>query len=361
MSSPTGLPLLRRLVMPGLFVAGVFAVFFLRQGPPPAADREMTISGPTMGTTFNVKVVTNDVTEAHHDRLAQIMRGVVDGVDESMSTYRPESEIEDFNRSGTVPFAASPGMVAVVSEAQRVSRLTGGAFDVTVGPLVEIWGFGPSGSTETPSDEKLQELVAVTGFEQLEVDVEGLMLRKARNDCRIDLSAIAKGFAVDSVAAALDREGYLHYMVEIGGEVRTRGRNGAGDAWRIGIERPDAEERLVHTAIPLSELSLATSGDYRNFVVRDGIRFSHTIDPRTGRPIAHDLASVSVIHASCMTADALATALEVLGPEEGFALAERQDIPALFLIRVGDGAFEERHTGVWAALVENRGATETVG
>jgi len=288
-----------------------------------------------MGTAFNVKVVTEDMTEVHRERLTRGIREVVDGVDHAMSTYRPDSEIETFNRSGIEPFAASPEMLAVVAEAQRVARLTGGAFDITVGPLVEIWGFGPSGATETPSDEKLQELMGVTGYEQLELDVDGGTLRKAWADCRIDLSAIAKGFAVDLVTAALDREGYSDYMVEVGGEVRTRGRNGAGEAWRIGIERPDARERLVHNAIPLGDLSLATSGDYRNFVVRDGVRVSHTIDPRTGRPISHNLASVSVIHASCM--------------------------PALFLIRAGDGAFEERHTGAWSALVENMAATEEVG
>ena len=361
MSSPGGPPPLRRLILPGLFVAGLFAIYFFRLGPPAAVSRELAVTGPTMGTTFNVKVVTEDLTEVHRERLTQRVREVVDGVDHAMSTYRPDSEIETFNRSGTEPFAASPEMLVVVAEAQRVARLSGGAFDITVGPLVEIWGFGPTGATETPSDEKLQELVGVTGYEQLELDVEDGTMRKARVDCRIDLSAIAKGFAVDLVAATLDREGYSDYMVEVGGEVRTGGHNGAGEAWRIGIERPDARERLVHTAIPLANLSLATSGDYRNFVVRDGVRVSHTIDPRTGRPISHNLASVSVIHASCMTADALATALEVLGPDQGFALAERQDIPALFLIRVGDGAFEERHTGVWSALVENMSATEEVG
>ena len=352
---------LRRLVVPGLFVAGLFAVYFLRQGPSNAVSRELAVTGPTMGTTFNVKVVTDDVTETHRDRLTQIVREVVDGVDDTMSTFRPESEIEEFNRGGTEPFAASSDILEVVTEAQRVARLTGGAFDVTVGPLVDIWGFGPSGATATPSEDEIRQLVAVTGFEQLEIDLEGGTLRKARTDCRIDLSAIAKGFAADRISAALARQNLAHHMVEVGGEVRARGLNGAGDVWRIGVERPTTGGRSVHVVVPLADLALATSGDYRNFFKRDGVRISHTIDPRTGRPITHDLASVSVIHASCMTADALATALGVLGPDEGFALAERQDIPALFLIRVEDGVFEERHTSVWAALVENEVAAEPVG
>jgi thiamine biosynthesis lipoprotein len=357
----SGPPTLRRMVVPGLFVAALFAVYFLRQTPETAAARELAISGATMGTTFNVKVVTDDVTDEHRDHLSRIMREVVDGVDNAMSTYRPQSEIETFNHSGTELFEASPDLIEVVSEAQRVARLTNGAFDITVGPLVDIWGFGPSGPTETPGDERLQELVAVTGFEQLEVDVEAGTLRKARGDCRIDLSAIAKGFAADRMSETLVREGLHHHMVEVGGEVRARGLNGSGEVWRIGIEKPTPVGRSVYMAVSLANLSMATSGDYRNYVEREGVRISHTIDPRTGRPITHNLASVSVIHASCMTADALATALGVLGPDEGFELADSLDIPAFFLIRVSDGVFEERQTSVWQALVENTEAAGLVG
>jgi len=150
---------LRRLVVPGLFVAGLFAVYFLRQGPSSAVSRELAVTGPTMGTTFNVKVVTDDVTEMHRDRLTQLVREVVDGVDDTMSTFRPESEIEEFNRGGTEPFAASSDILEVVTEAQRVARLTGGAFDVTVGPLVDIWGFGPSGATATPSEDEIRQKI----------------------------------------------------------------------------------------------------------------------------------------------------------------------------------------------------------
>jgi thiamine biosynthesis lipoprotein len=315
-------------VVPGLFVAGLFAVYVLRQPPETTASSELLISGPTMGTSFNVKVVTEDPSDEGRERLTFLVREVLDGVDESMSTYRPDSEIEEFNRSGTEVFAASPDLLEVVTEAQRIARLTGGAFDITVGPLVDIWGFGPSGATETPDEEVLRDLVAITGHEQLEVDVENGTLRKARSDCRIDLSAIAKGFAADRVSEMLVRERLPNHMVEVGGEVRARGVNGSGQTWRIGVEKPTPEGRAVHLVVPLANLSLATSGDYRNFYERDGVRISHTIDPRSGRPISHNLASVSVIHASCMTADGLATALGVLGPDEGFDLAERHDIPA---------------------------------
>jgi thiamine biosynthesis lipoprotein len=339
--------------VPGLFVAGLFAVYSLRQPPDTEIPNELLISGPTMGTTFNVKVVTDDLTEARRDRLTQLVREVLDGVDEHMSTYRSESEIEQFNRGETRPFTASRELIEVVAEAQRVAVLTGGAFDITVGPLVDIWGFGPPGATEAPDEKTLRDLVAVTGFEQIEVDIEGLTLRKTRADCRIDLSAIAKGYATDRVSGVLTRHGLSRHMVEVGGEVRASGLNGSGQVWRIGVERPSIAGRSVQMVVPLADLALATSGDYRNYFVRDGVRVSHTIDPNTGRPITHNLASVSVIHTSCMTADGLATALSVLGPDEGFELAERQDIAAYFLVRVADDVFEERQTSVWATMIEN--------
>jgi thiamine biosynthesis lipoprotein len=346
-------PPLRRLVIPGLFVAGLFAIYIFRQPPQDSAAREMLISGPTMGTTFSVKVVTEDQSEAHRQRLTFLVTEVVERVNAQMSTYLDDSELMRFNRAGTEVFQASAEIIAVVDEAQRVARLTGGAFDITVGPLVDVWGFGPSGPTETPDEAVLRDLVAVTGFEQLEVDVDSGTLRKAREDCRIDLSAIAKGFAADRVSEALNREGLPSHMVEVGGEVRARGLNGDGEVWRIGVERPTAAGRSVHLVVPLADLSMATSGDYRNFYERDGVRISHTIDPRNGRPISHDLASVSVIHSTCMTADALATAIGVLGPDEGFDFAEQQDIPAYFLVRAAAGVLEERKTSVWTALIEN--------
>ena len=350
MTTRSRLPRGRRFVLPTIIAAAVFAVVFLRQPHRSSALREYLVTGPTMGTTFIVKVVSPTGDDTLKERLAGIVRDELEGVDSAMSTYRMDSEIAEFNRHGTDDFDASPEMIEVMAEAQRVARLSGGAFDITVGPLVDAWGFGPLGAAEPPSEETLYGLLAVTGFEQIVVDSDLGILRKARADCRADLSAIAKGFAVDRVAAALDEEGFQHYMVEIGGELRTRGRNGAGKHWRIGIERPDSDTRAVFVTIPLSDLALATSGDYRDYVEHDGVRISHTIDPRTGRPIAHGLASVSVIHASCMTADALATALEVLGPVEGLALAEKYDIPAFLLVRIDDNHFEEFHTDVWTVL-----------
>jgi thiamine biosynthesis lipoprotein len=352
MPATSGPPRLRRLVLPGLFVAALFAVFFFRQ-PDRTAPRQWVLTGSTMGTTYTVKIVVQDRDDDAQARLAVMIDTVLAGVNNAMSTYIESSEVSAFNRHGAGDFAASRDLLDVVAEAQRVARLSGGAFDITVGPLVDVWGFGPLGAVEAPSDETIGRLLAVTGFEHLQVDRESGVLRKSSPEVRIDLSAIAKGFAVDRVADALTGDGRADFMVEVGGEVRASGRNVERRVWRIGIERPDDDGRAVYAAIPLSDLALATSGDYRNFVIRDGVRVSHTIDPRLGRPISHDLASVSVIEASCMTADALATALEVLGPVEGMALATSHDIPALFLVRMDNGNFQELKSPMWSALVEN--------
>jgi len=345
-----GLPPLRRMVLPAIFVGALFLVVFIRQPQPPAGLQEWVVSGPTMGTTFTVKVVAEDVDEAARRQLAAKVREVVDGVDDAMSTYKPESELSRFNRHDTQPFEASPELVAVMTEAQRVARLSGGAFDITVGPLVDAWGFGPETTAGRPSENRLAELMTATGWKKLGIDSEHGLLHKMHEDLRCDLSAIAKGYAVDRVASSLEGAGLQDYMVEIGGEVRTRGRNAARRVWRIGVERPDESGREVQVAVPLADAAMATSGDYRNFFERDDRRVSHTINPRTGRPVTHNLASVSVISQSCMTADALATALDVLGPEAGWALAEEVNLAALFIVRNADGGFTELRTPTWVEL-----------
>lgn len=353
-----GPPPLRRLIVPGLFVAALFAVVFFRQsGAPERVERVLT--GSSMGTTYTVKVVFRDGEEGA-DRLAVMIENVLDRVDTTMSTYIESSELALFNRHGAGDVEVSRDMMEVVAEAQRVARLSGGAFDITVGPLVDAWGFGPRGAVDPPSDEAIGALLATTGFEHISVDRARGVVTKGADEVSIDLSAIAKGFAVDRVARALIDDGRGDFMVEVGGEVRARGHNAEDRFWRIGVERPEDDGRSVYTVVPLSDMALATSGDYRNYVIRDGVRYSHTIDPRIGRPIAHNLASVSVIHASCMTADALATALEVLGPEQGMALAEGHGIPALFLVRLEDGRFEERRSPLWSALIENDRGTDRV-
>ncbi|MCU0234991.1 MAG: FAD:protein FMN transferase [Thermoanaerobaculales bacterium] len=340
-------------MLPGLFVAALLAVLVWRTPrPEPGGPVEWVLTGPTMGTAYTIKLVAPGGGTEPPAALSHLVEGELEAVNRAMSTYLPDSELERLNRHELGPFAATAPLLEVVAAAQRVADLSGGAFDVTVRPLVDAWGFGPAGAAEAPDDELVGQLLATIGFRFLTVDLERGEISKARPQLRVDLSAIAKGYGVDRVAAALEAAGHLDYMVEVGGEVRARGRNRRGEVWRIGIERPDELGREVHTVIPLADLALATSGDYRNFRVLGGRRVSHTIDPRVGRPIAHNLASVSVVDPSCMTADAWATALEVLGPAEGPALADRLELAALFLVREAEGQYRELRSAAWAAHFE---------
>ena len=192
-----------------------------------------------------------------------------------------------------------------------------------------------------------------TGYEKLEYRLDPPALRKLHPELTIDLSALAKGYGVDVLAEYLEEVGVQDYMVEIGGEIRARGTNPDGQVWRIGIEKPEpGGQRSVYEALPLEDLGMATSGDYRNYYELDGERLSHTIDPRTGRPITHKLASVTVLHEECAFADAYATALNVLGPERGYELAVSLKLPALFIVRVDD-RFEEKATPAFQALRED--------
>ena len=261
-----------------------------------------------------------------------------------MSTYKPESEVSRFNASGMSEFAVSEDLARVLASARNVAELSDGALDVTVGPLVDAWGFGPSGRLTAPDEAELETLRESVGWRNLILDEEHGTLRKIIGNLRIDLSAIAKGFAVDKVLEGVVQLGYADVMVEIGGEVRTAGLNEMARPWRIGIERPDENGRVAALAVEFSDLALATSGDYRNFREIDGHRISHTIDPRTGRPVDHTLASVSVLCSTCIEADAWATALNVLGPDEGVTLAELQGLDALFIVRTKSG-FETIRTG----------------
>ncbi len=292
--------------------------------------------GEIMGTSYAVKLApVGDETE-----LAALWRAVeaeLREVDERMSTYRADSELSRLNASPAGEHEVSDELATVLVQAREVFDQSEGAFDPTVGPLVDAWGFGPVDVESPPSAPEIERLRAHVGFDKLEL--RGRRLQKPETPMRIDLSAIAKGYAVDRVAARLDAEGIENYMIEVGGEVRTMGQGPQGP-WRIGIEEPaaDAESgRAVHRVVVLSGVAMATSGDYRNYRENGGTRISHTIDPRTGRPIAHDLASVSVVHESCAMADAWATALDVLGAERGAQVATARGLAAYFIVTDGEG------------------------
>jgi thiamine biosynthesis lipoprotein len=262
----------------------------------------------------------------------------------------PDSEISRFNAfESTGWFEVSPETAKVLATARQISEQTDGAFDVTVAPLIELWGFGSSGRMkEPPADEQLQALADQIGWEKLDVRTDSPALKKSHPELSANLSAIAKGYGVDAVAENLERLGIESYLVEIGGEIRVKGTKRDGSVWIVGVESPVESTREVKHAIPLTDAALATSGDYRNFIEREGKKYSHTIDPRTLKPIEHSLASVSVIAETCMEADALATGLMVMGPDKGYNYSEERGIPVLMMIHAEDG-FTEKATSAWKA------------
>ncbi|MYN66944.1 MAG: FAD:protein FMN transferase [Acidobacteria bacterium] len=337
------------------------------------AGQRHTIAGETMGTTFAATVVSGARVGGVHASAAASparefepatveaeVRRLLDEIEGRMSHYRADSELSRFNGARTTaPRPMSSETLGVVAEALAVSRASGGAFDVTVGPLVEAWGFGPGGRAPAAPDEAtLAALRGRVGAELLEVDLAAGTLRKRRGDVVVDLSAIAKGYAVDAVAALLDDLGFGDHLVEIGGELRAAGTNEAGTPWRVAIERPVPGAPAAQRILPLTDAALATSGDYRNFYELDGARVSHTVDPRTGRPVTHGLLSVSVIAERCSLADARSTALNVLGPEAGYALAVEQGWAALFVEDDGAGRLVERETPAFMAAVRWAGSRE---
>lgn len=304
-----------------------------------------TISGPTMGTTFQVKIVQNNIT-LDIDVLEREINTRLEEVNRQMSTYQHNSEITQFNRSPSTDwFAVSSDFAYVLHIAREISTWSDGAFDVTIGPLVNLWGFGPNAIPErVPSPDSIQAAKTLIGYEKIHIDLSASTIKKEIPEIYCDLSAIAKGYGVDRIASYLDSLGINRYFIEIGGELRTKGHNHLGQLWKIGIASPAGQGEL-QKALALNNLSMATSGDYHNYFERDGMRYSHTIDPRTGRPITHALASVTVLHKSCAYADGLATAINVMGPEKGFAFAEKRTLAVFMIVRQGNGFVEKMTSG----------------
>ena len=305
---------------------------------PPSPLPQYELSGPTMGTTFNVKVVAPQ-SEMSMDDLQRILQETLDTTEQLTSTYIEQSELSLFNSNPSTDWIeVSHELCHVAEKGLALAQRTGGAFDFTVGPLVNLWGFGPHGDRdEPPSDADINALLGQVGFDNLQANCELPALRKQHADLYIDLSGWAKGFAADKLAAVLIENGAANFLIEVGGEIRVQGLNAERKEWAIAIEKPITVGREVQSILRMTNTGLATSGDYRNYFEHDGLRYSHTIDPRNGRPITHKLASVTVFDASAADADGLATALLVLGPADGPALAEKLGIDALFLLRTPDG------------------------
>jgi thiamine biosynthesis lipoprotein len=302
------------------------------------------LRGTTMATTWSVQIAD---PVADRDALRTAVQASLDRIERLMSTYMPASEVSRFNASPSTDWMPVDRHTCdVVRLALDVSEQSGGAFDITVAPLVNLWGFGPDGTiTDRPDRERIDAVLERTGYRRLETDCTRPAIRKAHPALEIDLSGIAKGYAADVVAMRLEQESMVNYLVEIGGEMRLKGSKPDGASWRIGIEAPDRDQRAVFDALALTDAGVATSGDYRNYLEFDGRYYSHTIDPRTGTPVEHLTAAVTVIAENAAFADAMATALLVLGSDDGLALTERENIAALFLNRTEAGVESIVSTG----------------
>jgi thiamine biosynthesis lipoprotein len=318
------------------------------------------LAGQTMGTTWSVKLVSSRDAQAT-GAVAAWRRGIAQRlavVVSQMSTWDDTSDLCRFNRAPAGSWhEPPPEFFDVLQHGLYIARATSGAYDPTQGALVDLWGFGPHGSCRDagfvlPGDAAIDIARARGGWERLGVDIANRRVQQP-GGLSLDLSAIAKGFGVDEAARYLQSQGLDSFLVEVGGELRGEGVKPDGQPWWVSLETPTdaAAARLNETVIALHGLSVATSGDYRKFVDIGGARYSHTLDPRDGRPIRHGVASVSVLHADAMAADAWSTALNVLGAELGTALADAHGLPTLFLIRTADG-FEERASQALLALMQ---------
>ncbi len=300
------------------------------ESPAPIAE----LSGQTMGTSYSIKL-SPAPDEDQRTLLQQEVESRLEAINVQMSTYRSDSALMRFNQARTTEWLAVPGsLVELVRRAATISRLSEGRYDITVGPLVDLWGFGgegPRGSPPAAAD--IAQTLARIGYQHLEARESPPALRKAVPDLQLDLSSIAKGWAVDELARLLHSRGYESFLIEIGGEVRAQGTKVSGQPWRIAVEQPLPGQRTVQGTIEVKNFAVATSGDYRNFFEDAGRRYSHTIDPLSGQTVQHRLAAVTVVADDCTDADAWATALMALGDQRGPALADALGLKALFNIR----------------------------
>lgn len=336
--------MLRRIIILVTLVL-IGTVVYLNHAPKGQIG-PLLLSGSTMGTTYHLKIFVPPESKLNTDEISKQVSASLDKIDRLMSTYKEDSEVSRFNALPSNQWLPiSEPTYHVINAAVRYSAMSDGAFDITVGKLVNLWGFGPTINVNAIPDAKnIDRLRNKIGYTKLRMRPDPMEILKESDAIYIDLSAIAKGYAVDAVAVVLEQNALHNYMVEIGGEIRTSGHKQTGQPWSIGIESPVTDQRSVQKVLHLQQSAMATSGDYRNYFEHNGQRFSHTIDPRTGYPITHKLASVTVLAETCMDADALATLLTVLGPESGMEFAEKNNLAVFMIIKTNDGFTEKSST-----------------
>jgi thiamine biosynthesis lipoprotein len=297
-------------------------------------EKLVHITGNTMGTYYSVKVVGSNIVI--EDLKIQV-DGLLKEVNNVFSTYIDDSELSRLNKNQSLtPIKITPVLADVLKLSKEIYKSSDGAFDVTVGPLVNMWGFGPDKIIERPTDEEIKKKMKAIGSDNFKIIEDSIV--KSKENLYIDLSAIAKGQAVDDVALVLANKGFKSFLVEIGGEVRAQGQKPDGSKWRVGIEKPSKQlGQAIQKVVVLDKMSIATSGGYRNYLKYGDEVFSHTINPKTGTPVEHKLVSVSVLNENCAVADAWATAFMVLGAEKGLDIANRLGLKAYFLVKTDEG------------------------
>ncbi len=320
-----------KCALPALIVLASFAGAVTE-----SAAETVTLTGRAMGTSWSVKFRQPDLP-LDQEAVFHEVAARLEELEQIFSTHRPQSHLSHFNAQAVTDWVPVPAeMAQVAAESQRLSVLTRGAYDVTVLPLIDLWGFGArSRAGSIPAAADIAAARQLVDWRQLEVRLNPPALRKAAPHVAADFSSMSKGFAVDAISRHLAALGAPDHLVQVGGDVRAGGAGAGRTGWAIAIEQPLEDDRGIACVLSLAELAVSTSGDYRNFFHVGRQRYGHIIDPRTGQPPRGELASVSVVHASCMLSSSLATALFVLGAEEGMRLAREQDLACLFLVRRG--------------------------
>jgi len=323
----------------------IIIILFLTACSGKKEKQEILIQGKTMGTTFNIKVITSENTDALEKKINQRLKQI----NKSMSTYDKDSEISKFNRISDTEteFPITDDFFRVITIAENVYRLTDGAWDGTVDPIVNLWGFGRTNQdARIPSAEEIEALLPLIGFHNIEIS-QKKFLRKKKPGISLDLASIAKGYGVDQVAGLIAEHGIKDFIVEVGGEIYASGVRLDGGHWRIGINRPkiDAAFDDIYKVTTLYNKAFATSGDYRRFFEKDGKRYSHILDPKTGYAVSNKVVSTTVIADNCTFADGLATALMVMGHKKGIELVNNIDnIECLIIVEEADGSLTDYYS-----------------
>lgn len=320
-----------------VFVTALTACDYQPDSVANTKNNKTMLQGKTMGTSYHIAVVHPKDAVIDEKVLQKNIDDLLKSINQQVSTYIPSSQISQFNQTfDTNWIRVNDEFFEIVKAAQTISKISNGSFDISISPLVDLWGFGAKSYDKPPTDDQIQEVINRIGFQQLELNEEKNSIRKKKADLQIDLSAIAKGFAVDKISQLLITKGFNNHLVEIGGELRVSGSNQSEKKWRIAVEQPDLTTSIAKHGLEITNRAVATSGDYRNYFVDKGERRSHIIDPKTGYPIKHKLASVTVIDDSTMMADAYATAILVMGEKKGKTFAEENNLDVLMIIRSSD-------------------------